>query len=117
LPDWPHRVALIVAVWALNVVVSDVLGPRVMSESVGINPILSFGALIAGAKLGGILGAFFAARILAVLLVVLERVYLHLAHRTIPAVAPAPDSPERHRAPNPGAAQALETRGAAGGSH
>jgi predicted PurR-regulated permease PerM len=88
LPDWPHRIALIVAIWALNVAVSDVLGPRVMSNSVGINPILSFGALIAGAKLGGIRGAFFAARILAVLLVVLERIYLHMAHRVVTGIAP-----------------------------
>jgi predicted PurR-regulated permease PerM len=95
LPDWPHRIALIVAIWAVNVVVSDVLGPRVMSHSVGINPILSFGALIAGAKLGGILGAFFAAPVLAVLLVVLERIYLHLTHRVVPEVATAPASPQR----------------------
>jgi len=36
LPDWPHRIALIVAIWALNVVVTDVLGPRVMSDAVGV---------------------------------------------------------------------------------
>jgi predicted PurR-regulated permease PerM len=113
LPDWPHRIALIVAIWALNVVVSDMLGPRVMSNSVGINPILSFGALIAGAKLGGVLGAFFAAPILAVTLVVLERVYLHMAHRTVPDAAPAPDSSERQREPSGGVARASETVGVA----
>jgi predicted PurR-regulated permease PerM len=113
LPDWPHRIALVVAIWALNVVVSDVLGPRVMSDAVGINPILSFGALIAGAKLGGILGAFFAAPILAVLLVVLERIYLRMAHREVPDVAPAPDSPERQREPSAGVVKASETGGAA----
>jgi predicted PurR-regulated permease PerM len=95
LPDWPHRIAVIVAIWALNVVVSDVLGPRVMSDAVGINPILSFGALIVGAKLGGVLGAFFAAPILAVLLAVLERIYLHLKPQTDASVATAPDLPEQ----------------------
>jgi predicted PurR-regulated permease PerM len=95
LPDWPHRIALIVAIWALNVVVTDVLGPRVMSDAVGINPILSFGALIVGAQLGGVLGAFFAAPILAVLLAVLERIYLHLKSQTDVSVAAAPDMPEK----------------------
>jgi predicted PurR-regulated permease PerM len=95
LPDWPHRIALIVAIWALNVVVTDVLGPRVMSDAVGINPILSFGALIVGAQLGGVLGAFFAAPILAVLLAVLERIYLHLKSQTDVSVAAAPDMPEQ----------------------
>jgi predicted PurR-regulated permease PerM len=95
LPDWPHRIALIVAIWALNVVVSDVLGPRVMSDAVGINPILSFGALIVGAQLGGVLGAFFAAPILAVLLAVLDRIYLHLKPQTDPGVAAARDLPEQ----------------------
>jgi predicted PurR-regulated permease PerM len=108
LPDWPHRVALIVAIWALNVVMSDVLGPRVMSNAVGINPILSFGALIAGAKLGGILGAFFAVPILAVTLVVLERVYVHLTHHEVSGVVPAPDSSERQREPSAGMVRAQE---------
>ena len=102
LPDWPHRIALIVVIWALNVVVTDMLGPRVMSNSVGINPILSFGALIAGAKVGGILGAFFAAPILAVVLAVLERIYLHMAEHAVPDVATASVSPEPRDEPSPG---------------
>jgi predicted PurR-regulated permease PerM len=112
LPDWPHRIGLIVAIWALNVVVSDVLGPRVMSDAVGINPILSFGALIVGAKLGGILGAFFAAPILAVLLVVLERVYLHMARRADSSVA-APDSTGQQREPGSREKVVLETEAVA----
>ncbi len=100
LPDWPHRIALIVAIWALNVLVTDVLGPRVMSNSVGINPILSFGALIVGARLGGIQGAFFAAPILAVLLVVFERIYLRLGHGADTGDAPAAGSPEQQHEPS-----------------
>jgi predicted PurR-regulated permease PerM len=100
LPDWPHRIALMVIIWALNVVVTDVLGPRVMSEAVGINPILSFGALIVGAQLGGILGAFFAAPILAVSLAVLDRIYLHLTQRTDLAVVAAHGPAERQHAPD-----------------
>jgi hypothetical protein len=61
-----------------------------MSESVGVNTILTFGALLVGGKLGGVLGAFFAIPLLAVALAVLERVYLHLAHRL-----PAADGQEQ----------------------
>ena len=111
LPDWPHRIALIVAIWALNVLVTDVLGPRVMSNSVGINPILSFGALIIGARLGGIQGAFFATPILAVLLAVLERIYLRLGHGADTGDAQAAGSPDRQQEPSRAvAAAAVEQR-------
>ena len=51
--------------------------------------------LIVGAKLGGVLGAFFAAPILAVLGVVLERIYGHLAFHRVPETIPAPAAPDQ----------------------
>jgi predicted PurR-regulated permease PerM len=93
--------------------VSDVPGPRVMSHSVGINPIVSFCALIAGATLGRMLGAFFAAPILAVLLVEVERNYPHKRHREVPDAVTTQDSPQRQHEPSSEAIRALVTGGAA----
>ncbi|HWE60163.1 MAG TPA: AI-2E family transporter [Chloroflexota bacterium] len=90
LHDWPRFVALFVLIYAIQLFIANIVGPRVFSESVGVNTLLTFGALLVGGKLGGVLGAFFAIPLLAVVLAVLDRVYLHLTHRL-----PAADSQEQ----------------------
>ncbi|HEX9015795.1 MAG TPA: AI-2E family transporter [Chloroflexota bacterium] len=52
---------VLVLLLALQQVVLNVLGPRVMGQSVGIHPMVVLLALLVGAKLAGIWGALFAA--------------------------------------------------------
>jgi predicted PurR-regulated permease PerM len=89
LHSWPQFIAFFVIIYAIQLFIANVVGPRVFSESVGVNTLLTFGALLVGGKLGGLLGAFFAIPLLAVALAVLERVYLHLT-RQHPSVESQP---------------------------
>jgi predicted PurR-regulated permease PerM len=109
LQNGPHLIALFVIVWLIEIVVTDFLGPRVMSDAVGVNTLLSFGALLIGGKLGGILGAFYALPLLAVALAVLERVYLHLTNRA-PAVDGQEQTPADQHYDPAGAAASPERR-------
>lgn len=45
----------------LRSIEGDILAPRILGNAVGINPIISIAAMIAGIDLFGIIGAFFAA--------------------------------------------------------
>jgi predicted PurR-regulated permease PerM len=89
---WPLSLVLIVAVWLVNLLMANIIGPRVMSQAVGINPVWSFGALLIGGKLGGILGAFFSVPILAVAIVVAQRILLHLHRRYGEQTAPGTEA-------------------------
>ncbi|MDB5074711.1 MAG: hypothetical protein JWO42_890 [Chloroflexi bacterium] len=101
LQDLSRTLALVIIVWAIQLFMANYMGPRVMSEAVGINALWTFGGLLIGGKLGGILGAFFSVPILAVILAIAERIYLHLPHskeRTVTVVEPIA---EPQLAPNP----------------
>jgi predicted PurR-regulated permease PerM len=78
LNGWPAVLWLFILLWLLQLIMANAVGPRVISDSVGINPVWTFAALLIGAKLGGILGALFAVPLFAVGLAVLERVYWHM---------------------------------------
>ncbi|MGH2344068.1 MAG: AI-2E family transporter [Chloroflexota bacterium] len=89
LDGWLPVLWLFVLLWILQVVMANAVGPRVISDSVGVNPVWSFAALLIGAKLGGILGALFAVPLFAVGLAVADRVYWHMipgVQRPIPEV-------------------------------
>jgi predicted PurR-regulated permease PerM len=90
LQDLPRFLILLVVIWVIQIFIANVAGPRVMSDSVGVNTLLTFGALLVGGKLGGLLGAFFAVPILAVVLTIVERVYLRLPHHALTAAGQAP---------------------------
>jgi predicted PurR-regulated permease PerM len=90
LQDLPRFLILLVVIWVIQIFIANVAGPRVMSDSVGVNTLLTFGALLVGGKLGGLLGAFFAVPILAVVLTIVERVYLRLPHHARTAAVQAP---------------------------
>jgi predicted PurR-regulated permease PerM len=61
--------ALVVAllVTTLQVVIVNVVNPRVMSSAVGVHPLLVFVGILAGAKLAGIWGAVFGVPAVAVI--------------------------------------------------
>lgn len=62
-------IALIVLVYfiVVHVIEGDVLGPRVVGKAIGLHPVVSLAALIAGAELFGIGGALFASPVAGVL--------------------------------------------------
>ena len=60
----------------------QLLAPRIMGDHMGVNPLILFAALLLGAKLGGVWGAFFGAPIAAVATAMFERL-LHAVHREI----------------------------------
>jgi hypothetical protein len=66
----------------LQFVVINVLAPKIMSQSVGIHPLLVFAAVLVGAKLAGGWGAIFGVPLAAMLYLMArafyQRVVLHL---------------------------------------
>lgn len=70
-------IALIVLAYfvVLHVLEGDVLGPRVVGKAIGLHPVVSLIALIAGAELFGIWGALFAAPIAGVLQALLVAIW------------------------------------------
>jgi len=53
--------------FAFQQVLMNVVMPKILAESVGLHPLLVFGALLVGARVGGIWGAFFGIPIAGVL--------------------------------------------------
>ena len=76
LPD-PFPRTLYVIIWfiAIQVVESNILGPRIVGHAVGLHPVASIVALIVGAKLFGPLGALLATPIVAAIWVVIASIY------------------------------------------
>jgi predicted PurR-regulated permease PerM len=62
-------IALIVLVYfvVVHVIEGDVVGPRIVGKAIGLHPVVSLAALIAGAELFGIAGALFASPVAGVL--------------------------------------------------
>ena len=62
---WSLLLLIIVLVIAQQIVM-QLLAPRIFGSQMGIHPLMLFAALLVGAKLGGVWGAFFAGPIIAV---------------------------------------------------
>ncbi|MDQ3809353.1 MAG: AI-2E family transporter, partial [Chloroflexota bacterium] len=59
-------VYLLLALFALQQVIFNVIAPRILSRQVGLHPLLVFFAVLTGARLAGIWGAIFGVPIVAV---------------------------------------------------
>lgn len=59
----------------IHVIEGDVVGPRIVGEAVGLHPVVSIVALVAGAELFGIWGALFASPVAGVLQAIAEDLY------------------------------------------
>ncbi len=70
-------IALIVLVYfvVVHVIEGDVVGPRIVGKAVGLHPVVSLAALIAGAELFGITGALFASPVAGVLQALLVAIW------------------------------------------
>src|SRR6266516_4128957 len=72
-------IALIVLAYfvVVHVIEGDVVGPRIVGKAIGLHPVVSLAALVAGAELFGIWGSLFAAPIAGVIQVLLTSVWFH----------------------------------------
>src|SRR5581483_993468 len=61
-------VYLFIALLALQQVIFNVLGPRILSRQIGMHPLLVFFAVLTGARIAGVWGAIFGVPIVAVLM-------------------------------------------------
>jgi predicted PurR-regulated permease PerM len=104
-------IALIVLVYfiVVHVIEGDVVGPRIVGKAIGLHPVVSLAALIAGAELFGIAGALFASPVAGVLQALLIALWLEwrathpkafqqakedIAESVEDEVAETPDDPE-----------------------
>jgi predicted PurR-regulated permease PerM len=55
----------------VHIIEGDIIGPRIVGKAVGLHPVVSLAALIAGSELFGIWGALFASPVAGVLQAVL----------------------------------------------
>src|SRR6266568_5667798 len=71
-------IALIVLVYfvVVHVIEGDVVGPRIVGKAIGLHPVVSLAALIAGGELFGIWGALFASPVAGVLQALLIAIWL-----------------------------------------
>ncbi len=65
--SWVLAIIVLVYFVAVHAIESHIVGPRIVGHAVGIHPIISISALIAGAELFGILGALFVVPVVGVL--------------------------------------------------
>ena len=71
-------IALIVLVYfvVVHVIEGDVVGPRIVGKAIGLHPVVSLAAVIAGAELFGITGALFASPVAGVLQALLVAIWM-----------------------------------------
>jgi predicted PurR-regulated permease PerM len=80
---------MIVGQW----LVLQLLAPRIMGDHMGVNPLILFAALLLGAKLGGVWGAFFGAPIAGVATAMFDVFYLRFTQKS-ELFQPAIEEPE-----------------------
>jgi predicted PurR-regulated permease PerM len=85
---------VILLLLVLQFVVVNVLAPKIMSQSVGIHPLLVFAALFIGAKLAGVWGAIFGVPVAAMLSLLARVFYQRVVLRMPLYRRGAPLSPE-----------------------
>jgi predicted PurR-regulated permease PerM len=73
---WVRAVIVLVYFVVVHIIEGDVVGPRIVGKSIGLHPVVSLAALLAGAELYGIAGALFASPVAGVLQAFLVAIWL-----------------------------------------
>jgi predicted PurR-regulated permease PerM len=73
---WLIALGVLVYFIAVHVLESDVIGPRIVGDAIGLHPIVSIVALIAGSELFGIWGTLFASPIAGILQALLVAIWI-----------------------------------------
>lgn len=79
--SWLKAAAVGAVLLALQFVIFNIVGPRIMGSSLGLHPLLVFFALLAGIKVAGLWGALFGIPVAGIL----YSMGLYLYKRTLPA--------------------------------
>jgi predicted PurR-regulated permease PerM len=82
---WVRAIIVLVYFVVVHIIEGDVVGPRIVGQSIGLHPVVSLAALLAGAELYGIAGALFASPVAGVLQAFLVAIWVewratHLHH-------------------------------------
>ncbi len=72
---WLTAVLVLAYFIGVHIVEGDVIGPRIVGRAVGLHPVVSLFALLAGAELFGVIGAIFAAPLAGMLQALLVAVW------------------------------------------
>lgn len=64
---WIWAVIVLAYFIGIHIFESDIVGPRIVGKAIGLHPIISLVALIAGAELFGIWGAIFASPVAGII--------------------------------------------------
>ncbi len=72
---WLTAVLVLAYFIGVHIIEGDVIGPRIVGRAVGLHPVVSLFALLAGAELFGVIGAIFAAPLAGVLQALLAAVW------------------------------------------
>jgi hypothetical protein len=83
-----------ISLFILQFVVINVLMPRIMSQSVGLHPLLVFAAVLVGARVGGGWGAIFGVPVAAMLYLLVRAFYQRVIVRMPLYRSGAPLSPD-----------------------
>jgi predicted PurR-regulated permease PerM len=87
----PSAIFVVIASIILQQIVYNVISPRVMSQSVGLHPLLTFLVLLAGTQVAGVWGAFFGIPVVAAIVAFCRSAYAtHKSKQLTPA---DPDPP------------------------
>jgi len=74
---WLIAVLVLIYFVVMHVLEGDVVGPRLVGKAVGLHPVVSLAALIAGSELFGIWGALFASPVAGVLQALIVAIWLN----------------------------------------
>ena len=77
---WLIALGVLIYFIIVHILEGDVIGPRIVGQAVGLHPVISIAALIAGAELFGIWGALFAAPVVGVLQVLVVALWTNWRH-------------------------------------
>ena len=72
---WLIAVGVLICFVVIHIIEGDVVGPRIVGQAIGLHPVISLAALIAGGELFGIWGALFASPIAGVLQVLIIEIW------------------------------------------
>ncbi len=101
LPDpMPRTVYIAISFLVIQMIESNVLGPRIVGRAVGLHPVASILALLVGAKLFGAFGALLATPIVAAAWVVIASIYRSARGETVDQIMARKPPPWTMRRPN-----------------
>jgi predicted PurR-regulated permease PerM len=108
---WPVALGVLLYFIVIHVIEGDVIGPKIVGRAVGLHPVVSIFALIAGAELFGIWGALLAAPIVGLAQAILVDAWAEWRKQN-PDQFTAPDNAENPASAIAGAAAGSAARAA-----